>query len=148
MVGSVPTAASAGDMARGFVVCAGYEDGTCPPRYPSDEAGGRAINHALAVRLAAMPGVDLVNLEDVLCAALRHVVDGRELLYADDAHLYRRRGAPASWPAWGSAIRPRTGRQRGRDAQYHPPQISPGPDLDHLQIHSPRVLDPVRRPSE
>ena len=89
VIGSVPTAAPAGEaMAGGYLRCLAYINAMCPVAFPAERAEGYRINRVLAAYAARHAGVAFFDPATVLCAGDKCDVvrDGRAL-YVDDTHL-------------------------------------------------------------
>jgi hypothetical protein len=89
IIGSVPTAASAGpEMVGGYLRCLAFVNTRCPQHLPREKAEGFAINPLLARYAATHPGVRFFDPQEVLCGPQAcDIVQGGKALYFDDTHL-------------------------------------------------------------
>lgn len=91
LIGSVPTAASAGpEMDGGHLRCLAYLNAQCPARFPLERAEGYRINPLLARYAANRPGVTFFDPQTVLCGGDDcDIMRQGTVLYVDDTHLTR-----------------------------------------------------------
>lgn len=91
LIGSVPTAASAGpEMDGGYLRCLSYLHALCPTGFARNRAEGYRINPLLARYAESRPGVMFFDPQAVLCGATDcAIVREGTALYVDHTHLTR-----------------------------------------------------------
>ncbi|QOV93261.1 acyltransferase family protein [Novosphingobium sp. ES2-1] len=89
IIGSVPTAASAGpEMVGGYMRCLAFVNARCPQHLPREDAEGYRINPLLSRYAATHPGVRFFDPQEVLCGPQAcDIVQHGKALYFDDTHL-------------------------------------------------------------
>ncbi|MFN3456788.1 MAG: acyltransferase family protein [Novosphingobium sp.] len=91
LIGSVPTAASAGpEMDGGYLRCLAYVNAPCPAGLARERAEGYRTNPLLARYAESRPGVTFFDPQEVLCGSHDcDIIRQGTALYVDHTHLTR-----------------------------------------------------------